>query len=371
MAGDGGERRDGRAGRSGSGPQNGAVRRGEARRIVVTGSVATDHLSVFPGRFADQLVPDHLDHISLSFLVDTLEIRPGGVAANIAYGLASLGHRPLLVAAVGSDFQEHGRRLRAHGVDTSPVRVSSSLPTARFTCTTDADGNQLASFYPGAMTEASGIDLAALARAHRPGFVLVGADDPRAMLRHTRACRALGLRFAADPSQQLALADGATIRELVDGADHLFTNEYENALLLAKAGWTRADVLGRVGTWITTLGAKGCRIDREGEPGIEVAAVPAATATDPTGVGDAFRAGYLAGLAGGLTAVRAARAGAALATLALASVGPQTYRAGPGRLGELLTTAYGGQEAAAVLAGLPRAYAPSSAPPEPRGARTG
>lgn len=308
-------------------------------RIAVTGSIATDHLMTFPARITDQLLADRLDRVSLSFLVDSLEIREGGVAANIAYGLARLGHRPLLVGAVGADFHEYGARLAGLGVDTSAVRVSDTRHTARFLCTTDPDGNQLASFYPGAMTEASEIDLAGLLR-RGVDLVLIGADDPAAMLRHTGACRAAGIRFLADPSQQLARLDGAGIRELVEGADHLFTNEYEHGLLLEKTGWSGADVLARVGTWVTTLGEKGSRIERAGEPPLDVPAVPAAVVADPTGVGDAFRAGYLSCLAAGLDAVRCARTGSVLATLALAAVGTQSYDVTPDDLPALLTAAY-------------------------------
>ncbi|WP_327358346.1 carbohydrate kinase family protein [Streptomyces sp. NBC_01304] len=310
-------------------------------KVAITGSIATDHLLTFPGRFAEQLLPEHLAHLSLSFLVDGLEVRQGGVAANIAFGLGALGHRALLVGAVGPDFADYGRRLTARGVDLAAVRVSTTQHTARFTCTTDQEGNQLASFYPGAMAEASGIDLTTVLREHAPGLVLIGADDPEAMLLHTRACRSLGIRFAADPSQQLARLDGAMCRELVSGADHLFTNEYEDALLLRKTGWTRGEVLGRVGTWVTTLGERGCRIEAADRPATEVAAVPVVTVVDPTGAGDAFRAGYLAGLSCGLDAGRSARAGSTMAALALEAAGTQTYEVVPERVDSLLRTTYG------------------------------
>lgn len=319
-------------------------------RIAVTGSIATDHLMTFPGRFAEQLIPERLDTVSLSFLVDTLDIRRGGVAANIAHGLAVLGHTPALVGAVGADFHDYGVRLRSHGVDTGSVRISDSRHTARFMCTTDEDGNQLASFYTGAMAEAATIDLAATAR--RLGgidLVLIGADDPQAMLRHTRTCRAHGHPFAADPSQQLARLDCHAVRELVTGAAYLFTNAYENALLLRKTGWSRAEVLERVGTWITTLGAKGCRIERaDGQPS-EVAAVPPEALVDPTGVGDAFRAGFLAGLAAHLDPVRCAQAGSAMAALVLAGLGSQNYTLDMSAFTRSVAAAYG-PEAAADMA---------------------
>ncbi|MFD5698467.1 carbohydrate kinase family protein [Streptomyces lasiicapitis] len=299
-----------------------------AARIAVTGSLATDHLLTYPGRFTEQLVPDRLDRVSLSFLADELEVRPGGVAANIAFGLGRLGLRPFLVGAAGRDFAEHAARLRAAGVDTLGVHISERRHTARFVCTTDRDQNQIATFYAGAMAEAHTIDLAALA-PRAGGFLLVhiGADDPRAMLRHTASCKAMGVPFAADPSQQLARLDGEQTRQLVDGASLLFTNAYEASLLLKHTGWTEDEVLARVGSWITTLGADGVTIARAGSAPLRLPAVPARTIADPTGAGDAFRAGYLAGVVRGWRAERSARLGCALASLALETVGTQEYEA--------------------------------------------
>ncbi|MFF3699547.1 carbohydrate kinase family protein [Streptomyces sp. NPDC002221] len=324
-------------------------------RIAVTGSVATDHLMTFPGRISEQLLADKLDRISLSFLVDTLDIRDGGVAANIVYGLARLGHRPLLVAAVGADFHEYGRRLAGLGVDTSAVRVSETRHTARFLCTTDPDGNQLASFYAGAMAEAPDIDIAGVLDARGGAdLVLIGADAPAAMLRHTRACRSLGIPYAADPAQQLARLEGAEIRELADGATLLFTNEYEHELLLRKTGWKHAEVLRRVGTWITTLAEKGSRIERAGEPAVDVPAVPTEAIADPTGVGDAFRAGYLASLAAGRDAVHCAQTGSVMASLALSAVGTQTYTPEPAHVRDLHRAVYAtGLDAAPGTAARP------------------
>ncbi|HEX5566558.1 MAG TPA: carbohydrate kinase family protein, partial [Streptomyces sp.] len=267
-------------------------------RIAVTGSIATDHLMVFPGRFADQLIKERLERVSLSFLADRLEVRRGGVAANIAFGLGRLRLDPILVGAAGTDFAEYDTWLRENGVDTSAVRVSSSLHTARFVCTTDEDQNQIATFYAGAMAEASRIDLAAIAaRTGKPALVLVGADDPAAMLRHTTTAHSLGIPVAADPSQQLARLDREQARQLVDRARWLFTNEYEAALLLERTGWTEQHLLDRVGTWITTLGADGVSLARSGAPRLKVPAVATDNIADPTGAGDAFRAGFLAGTA--------------------------------------------------------------------------
>ncbi len=174
-------------------------------RQIVTGSIATDHLMIFPGRFTEQLVEGKLDKVSLSFLVDELEIHRGGIAANIAFGMAALGLRPVLVGSVGADFADYRQWLEAHHVDMGHVRVSERLHTARFLCTTDADNNQIASFYAGAMNEARHIDLASILRSEPAvEIVLICPDDPEAMLRHTRACRDRDVPFAADPSQQIA-----------------------------------------------------------------------------------------------------------------------------------------------------------------------
>jgi adenosine kinase len=318
-------------------------------QIAITGSIATDHLMTFPSRFADSLVVEQLDKISLSFLVDDLEIRRGGVAANIAFGLANLGLRPLLVGAVGADFVDYRAWLERHGVDCGGVRTSELRHTARFICTTDSDQAQIASFYAGAMSEARDIELAPLAQA-RGGLdlVLVGANDPEAMLRHTEECRARGYAFAADPSQQLAFADGPFIRRLIDGAKYLFSNEYEASLTEQKTGWSADEILTRVGTRITTLGARGVRIERKGEDPIEVPVARELRKADPTGVGDAFRAGFLAGVTWQLDLTRSAQVGAMLATYVIETVGTQEYELGRGGFMQRFADAYGPHAAADV-----------------------
>lgn len=311
-------------------------------RIAVTGSIATDHLMTFPGWFSEQLLADRLDRVSLSFLADNLEVRRGGVAANIAFGLGVLGLRPALVGAVGADFEPYRVWLKDHGVDTDSVRVSESLHTARFVCTTDRAQNQIATFYAGAMAEAREIDLRdVVARTGRLELVLVSPDDPEAMLRHTRTCRDLGIPFAADPSQQLARLDGEQVRELVDGARFLFANEYETALLLEKSGWSEAEVLSRVGTWVTTHGEAGVRIRGADRATLAVPAVEVAGVVDPTGVGDAFRAGFLAGTLWGVPERCAAQLGCAVAATVLDYVGTQEYRLHRDSLLDRIRTTYG------------------------------
>ncbi|WP_406066819.1 carbohydrate kinase family protein [Streptomyces sp. NBC_01077] len=324
-------------------------------RIAVTGSIATDHLLTFPGRFRDQLIEGRLDTVSLSFLADELEVRRGGVAANIAYGLGALGLAPLLVGAVGRDFAEYGELLAAQGVDTGSVHISEARHTARFICTTDAEQNQIGTFYAGAMSEARDIALApVLDRAGGLDLVLVSPNDPEAMLRHTREAAALGVPFCADPSQQLARLDGDQVRLLLRGPRHLFTNAYEAQLVQERTGWTEAQVLERVGTWVITRGADGVRILAAGRPALDVPAVPADGTVEPTGAGDAFRAGFLAAVAGTDDTERAARLGAALATTALESVGSQAYTLDGERLLARIEDAYG-PAAAADLAPVTKA----------------
>ena len=311
-------------------------------RLAVTGSIATDHLMVFPGRFTDQLLADRLDSVSLSFLVDTLDVRRGGVAANICFGLGQLGSRPALVGAVGQDFAEYRVWLEDHGVDTASVRVSQTRHTARFLCTTDDDQNQIASFYTGAMAEARHIELAPVAdRLGGLDLVLISPNDPEAMLRHTEECVRSGHPFAADPSQQLTRMDGEQIRTLLSGATWLFTNDYEHDLLLSKTGWSEAEVLDRVGAWITTMSEKGVRLEMAGLPSVHVPAVAASQVVDPTGVGDGFRSGFLAGLDQGLSAERSMQLGCTLATFVLESQGSQEYSVDPARFADRFTEAYG------------------------------
>ncbi len=293
--------------------------------IAVSGSIATDNLMHFPGRFSEALLADQLEHVSLSFLVDDLAIRRGGVAGNITYAMGLLGRTPLLLGAVGSDFGEYREWLEKHGVDCSAVLVSQKAHTARFICTTDEEMAQIAAFYPGAMSEARDISIAEVARGRELELVLIGADDPDAMLRHTAECRELGIPFAADPSQQLARLDGAQALQLIDGATYLFSNEYELGLLRQKAGLTVEDIDSRVGIRVTTLGPKGVQItDRDGTE-INVEVVPESAKVDPTGIGDAFRAGFLTGHTAGLSLERAAQLGSLVAVLVLETDGPQEW----------------------------------------------
>jgi adenosine kinase len=324
------------------------------KKIVVTGSIATDHLMHFPGRFAEQLLPDQLHKVSLSFLVDDLVVRRGGIASNIAYGMGALGLRPVLVGAVGTDFADYRSWLTRHGVDCDSVYVSEVAHTARFVCTTDDDMCQIASFYAGAMAEARNIELAPVAqRLDGVDLVLISPNDPMAMLRHTEECRTRGIPFVADPSQQLARMSGAEARRLIEGAAYLLTNDYEKDLLEAKTGLSDADVLEQVGIRVTTLGKDGLSITGRGLEPIHVPVAKDVQPIDPTGVGDGFRAGFFAGLSWGLPLERSAQVGTLMAALVLETVGPQEYEIRAEDFTKRLAASYGDDVADEVRPYMP------------------
>ena len=321
--------------------------------IAVTGSIATDHLMRFPGRFSEQLLADHLQKVSLSFLVDDLVIHRGGVAGNMAFAMGVLGGSPTLVGAVGKDFDDYRNWLTEHGVNCDNVWISDSAYTARFVCTTDEDMAQIASFYPGAMSEARDIKLAdVVSRTGVPELVIVGANDPDAMFLHTEECRKLGLAFAADPSQQLARLSGEEIRKLIDGAAYLFTNDYEWDLLLQKSGWSEAQVMSQIQLRVTTLGEKG--VDIVGRDGtfVHVDVVPETHKDDPTGIGDAFRAGFLTGRSAGLSLERSAQLASMVATLVLEAPGPQEWSWDEDAAVKRLSDAYGTDAGAEISEAL-------------------
>jgi adenosine kinase len=321
-------------------------------RIAVTGSIATDHIMSFSGKFTDTLIAEKLDKISVSFLAGELQIRRGGVAGNISFGLGCLGLNPLLVGSVGLDFAEYRKWLDEHGVDTSGVRTSATRHTARFTATNDTEGNQIASFYPGAMSEDSEIDIAALVKTHGVDLVVIGAGDPAAMQRYTEDCRKAGIPFAADFSQQVAFLDGEAMRPLIDGAAYLFSNEYEEAVIEQKTGWSPDEIADRVGTRVVTLGAAGAKVWSHGAEPVLVGPVQDAKFVEPTGAGDAFRSGFLAATAWGLSTERAIELGNLLAVHVLETVGPQEYELKPASLAERAAVSYGNQAAADITAHL-------------------
>ena len=310
--------------------------------IVVTGSIATDHLMQFSGKFSEQLLVNHLQKVSLSFLVDNMVVRRGGVAGNIAFAIGTLGGKVALVGAAGTDFHEYQSFLEKASVDCLNVLISNSSYTARFICTTDVNMAQIASFYPGAMSEARYISLSNLiTRIGIPKLVVIGANDPEAMLLHTEECRKLGLAFAADPSQQLTIFSAKEILHLISGATYLFTNDYEWDLLLQKLRLSESRVMEKIGLRITTLGADGVDLVKSDGMLFHVNVVPEIYKVDPTGIGDAFRAGFLTGRSVGLNLKRSAQLASLVAVLALEVVGSQEWTWNPIKATKRLSEAYG------------------------------
>jgi adenosine kinase len=317
--------------------------------VLVAGSIATDHLMHFPGTFADQLIADQLHTVSLSFLVDDLVVRRGGVAANIAFGMGVLGGSPVLLGAVGDDFAEYRAWLGRHNVNCEFVYVSDVHHTARFVCTTDDQMCQIASFYAGAMSDARNIELAPAWAATGADFAVVSADDPAAMTRHSEECRDRGFRFAADPSQQIARMDGSELIRLIEGADLLFTNQYEKSLLESKTGLSEREIMAQVNVRVTTLGPDGVEIVGREVDRVQVPAAKERARIDPTGVGDGFRAGFLTAREWGMSWERAAQVGGLLATLVLETVGTQEYEVEAEQFAKRLAESYGDDCAADVL----------------------
>ena len=318
-------------------------------KIGVAGSVGLDHLMTFSGKFTDSFVAGSLEKVSLSFLVDSLDVRRGGCAANICYGMGVLGLNPVLIAAVGKDWADYEAWLSRHGVDTSHALVSTNLYTAHFMVTTDDDLNQIASFFPGAMSEARNIELAPIMeKTGRFDMVVISPDDPQAMLHHSDVCRKEGIPFAADPSQQMARMSGEEIKLLIDGASYLFLNEYELALAMQKTGWSDREILEHVKIRVVTLGSKGAKVESAAGELVQVGVPKEKSKTDPTGVGDSFRSGFIAGLAWGLSHERCAQLGSLIATYVIETMGTQEYRFSSAEFLARFEAAYGAEAASQV-----------------------
>ena len=318
-------------------------------KIGVAGSVGLDHLMTFSGKFTDSFVAGSLEKVSLSFLVDSLDVRRGGCAANICYGMGVLGLNPVLIAAVGKDWADYEAWLSRHGVDTSHALVSTSLYTAHFMVTTDDDLNQIASFFPGAMSEARNIELAPIMeKTGRFDMLVISPDDPEAMLHHSDVCRKEGIGFAADPSQQMARMSGEEIKLLIDGASYLFLNEYELALAMQKTGWSDREILEHVKIRVVTLGSKGAKVESAAGEFVQVGVPQEKSKTDPTGVGDSFRSGFIAGLAWGLSHERCAQLGSLIATYVIETMGTQEYRFTSAEFLARFDGAYGAEAAAEI-----------------------
>jgi adenosine kinase len=296
-------------------------------KIILTGSVAYDYLMSFPGHFRDHILPDKLETISLSFLVDSMVRLRGGVAPNIAYTLALLGQHPMLWATVGEDFAEYRHWLERMGVDTSGVRVIPGVYTASFFANTDRDNNQIASFYPGAMAYAAQLSLHELRT--RPDLVLISPNDPEAMKLYVKECQELNYPYLYDPSQQIVRLTGDEIAIGIQGCLALFVNDYESALIEKVTGFTPEMVARRENASegvfvVVTRGSRGADIITKDQY-YHIPVVLQKEKVDPTGVGDAFRGGFLAGYANHFDLLTCGKMGALAATYCLEQRGPQNH----------------------------------------------
>lgn len=290
-------------------------------KIVVTGSIAFDYLMSFPGRFTEHILPEHINRVSLSFLVDSMDKRRGGCAPNIAYTLALLGERPYIMATAGEDFGDYRRWLDAAGIDTSLVKEVSGKFTASFFCSTDTQNNQIASFYTGAMANAAELSFRA---ADGCSLAIISPNDPEAMLQYADECRGLEVPFIFDPSQQCARLSGEELHHGLRGAQVLICNDYEFELIRDKTGLAVRDLLDEVQVLVVTRGEKGATVMTSGES-FDVPAVPPERVADPTGVGDAYRGGFMKGLARGAELLTCARLGSVAATYALEHLGGTSH----------------------------------------------
>ena len=265
--------------------------------ILLTGSVAYDYLMTFPGLFKEQILPERLSSISLSFLVESMSKKRGGIAPNIAYTMALLGEKPRVMATVGEDFGDYRTWLDSKGVDTSLMKVIPGLFTASFFATTDTDSAQIASFYPGAMAHSASQSLKEL--DHKPDLVIVSPSAPDAMMKFPAECRELDIKYLYDPSQQVLRLEGPELARDMEGAYFLFCNDYEFGLISKKTGWSLDQILEHVEVLVITRGKDGADL-YVGSDSVHIPTVPEDQIVDPTGVGDAFRGGFLAGYAHGL-----------------------------------------------------------------------
>jgi adenosine kinase len=290
-------------------------------KLIVTGSIAYDYLMSFPGKFTEHFLAEHMQRVSLSFLVDSMDKRRGGCAPNIAYTLALLGERSYLMGTAGQDFGEYRAWLEAAGVDTSLVRQVPDKFTASFFCSTDTENNQIASFYTGAMAHASELSFRTI---QEPGLVVISPNDPAAMVQYAEECRTLRIPFIFDPGQQCARMSGPELKDGILGARVVICNDYELELIRQKTEMGEEDVLKVADTLIVTRGEGGSSIYENGGR-LDVKAVAPHRVVDPTGVGDAFRGGLMKGMAAGAPFRICAQIGSVAATYALEHLGGQSH----------------------------------------------
>jgi adenosine kinase len=290
--------------------------------LVLSGSIAFDYLMTFPGRFQDHILPDQLDRLSLSFLVDHMVVQRGGIAANIAYTLGLLGERPRVMATVGEDFAEYRKWLEDHGVDTTSIKTIPGLFTASFFVNTDEINSQIASFYTGAMAKASELHFVDL--EPKPDLAVISPNDPLAMIQYVTECRELEIPYLYDPSQQIVRLNPDDIQFGIEGCLGLLANDYELGLIIEKTGLDVEKMTQWAKFVVITRGENGIDIYTNGDL-IQIQAIVPQVMVDPTGVGDAFRAGFLKGFMNKLDLETCGRMGALAATYCIESKGTQGH----------------------------------------------
>lgn len=292
-------------------------------KLIVTGSIAFDYLMSFPGRFTEHILPEHIERVSLSFLVDSMDKRRGGCGPNIAYTIALLGERPYLMATAGQDFADYRAWMDAVSIDTSLVKVIDGKFCASFFCSTDQHANQIASFYTGAMANAGELSMRTVPGI-KDAIVIISPNDPGGMVQYAEECATMGVKYIWDPGQQCARMEGSQLAAGVTGAFMVIVNDYELELVRQKTGMGEQEILASAPLLVVTKGEKGCTVfTRDGAE--DVAAVPPDRIEDPTGVGDAFRGGFMKGLAMGAPYGVCARLGSVAATYALEHLGGTSH----------------------------------------------
>ena len=290
--------------------------------VIVTGSIATDYLMKYPGRFMEHIRPEH-GKISVSFLVEDKQMSRGGIGPNIAYTMALLGGKPRIMATVGADFSDYRAWLESKGVDTSLMQVVPGEFTASFFATTDQVSAQIASFYPGAMAYSARQSLKTL--TEKPDLVIVSPSAPEAMMKFPAECRELGIHYLYDPSQQVLRLEGSELARDMEGARFLFCNDYEFGLISKKTGWSLDQILDHVQVLVITRGKDGADLYKGGDS-VHIPTVPENEIVDPTGVGDAFRGGFLAGYSRGFDWKLCGEIGSLAAVYCLEQKGTQSHK---------------------------------------------
>ena len=294
---------------------------------LICGSLAFDTITNFPGRFAQQILPEQVHILNVSFLVPTLRREYGGCAGNIAYNLKLLGGEPVVLAAIGNDGRDYLARFETLGIDNSAVRIEPEHYTAQAIIITDADNNQITAFHPGAMTQSH---LSPVPARTDLAIAIIAPDGREAMLAHAQQLHAAGVPFIFDPGQQLPMFDGAELRHLVERASWVALNDYEARMLCERMATDLQSLSRTPGLRgvVVTLAADGCDVWQQGRV-TRAMGVTADAVLDPTGCGDAFRAGLLFGLERGWTLERSAALGNRLGALKISSRGGQNHRIEP------------------------------------------